>query len=113
MSSCHLVINTAGQKVLIIFPSKHEFVLFLDETVCGVYFILFFLHRNADGYAELISTILISFAMKCSKDDLDFIELKTSFFTTQNLLYLEIFWTVGFYELFSLGYATLIILYCQ
>lgn len=39
LSSFHVVINTAGQKVLIIFPSKHEFVLFLDKTVCVFYFI--------------------------------------------------------------------------
>lgn len=37
LSSCH-VINTAGQKVLIFFPSKHDFVL-LTKMVCV--FILF------------------------------------------------------------------------
>lgn len=105
------MINTAGQKVLIIFPSKHEFV-FLDKTVC-VFDLILFLRKDANGYAELICTILISSAMKCFNNDLDYIELPTTFFTTPNLLYLDIFWSVGFYELFSLGYATLTLLYCQ
>lgn len=104
------MINTAGQKIWIIFPSKHEFVLFLDKTVCVL---IRFLRKDANGYAELIYTILISSAMKCSYNDLNYIELQKTFFMTLNLLYLYIFWSVGFYELFSFGDAELILLYCQ
>ena len=81
--SCHVEINTAGQKALIFFSFKYEFVLFLEKIVCVFYCILF-LRKDADAYAT-ICTIVISSALKCSNNDLDYIELLTSFITAPNL----------------------------